>query len=181
MFDLESGVQEFNTLWVTFCYWNFLFSHCKASDACIRIIANFRSFEKPLLRPIHTEYEHQCCNNTMILFSLKTMESLKNGFATHFGATTLFSIRAVFICGSKGGARDVRLTSLQFLSCSSRQKHLPKNMFLPQTQGLPPPPSGNLGNPGARCKRALKRTGYSCNAFVSCIPASLKLTTTPVN
>ena len=35
---------------VTFCYWNFLFLHSKASDANIGIIANLGSFEKPLLQ-----------------------------------------------------------------------------------------------------------------------------------
>ena len=37
MLDLGSEVQWFNT----HCYWNFLFSHSKASDANIGIIANF--------------------------------------------------------------------------------------------------------------------------------------------
>ena len=41
--DLESDVHEFNTHWgVAFCYWNFLFSCCKTSDANIGIIANAR-------------------------------------------------------------------------------------------------------------------------------------------
>ena len=36
-------------LGVTFCYWIFLFSHSKASDANIGIIANFVYFVKKLL------------------------------------------------------------------------------------------------------------------------------------
>ena len=36
---------------VTFCYWTFLFSRGKASDANIGIIANFGCFEKPLFIP----------------------------------------------------------------------------------------------------------------------------------
>ena len=38
------GIQY--SLGVTFCYWNFLFSHSKASDANIGIIANFVQFVK---------------------------------------------------------------------------------------------------------------------------------------
>ena len=38
---------------------------------------------------------------TVILFSLKTMESLQNGVATHFGATALFSIRPVSLASSQ--------------------------------------------------------------------------------
>ena len=41
MLDLESEVQWFKLTGVTFCNWNFLFSHSKASDAYIGIIANF--------------------------------------------------------------------------------------------------------------------------------------------
>ena len=36
-----------------------------------------------------------------ILPSLKTMESLQNGFATHFGATPLFSMREVSLVSSQ--------------------------------------------------------------------------------
>ena len=36
-----------------------------------------------------------------ILFSLKTIESLHNGVATHFGATALFSIRPVLLASSQ--------------------------------------------------------------------------------
>ena len=49
LLDLGSEVQEFNTHWGNICHWNFLFSHSEASDANIGIIANFGSFEKPLL------------------------------------------------------------------------------------------------------------------------------------
>ena len=45
VFDLESEVNQrpwFNTYWgLTFCYWIFLFSHSKALDTNIGIIANF--------------------------------------------------------------------------------------------------------------------------------------------
>ena len=36
-----------------------------------------------------------------ILFSLKTMESLQNGVATHFGVTALFSFRPVLLASSQ--------------------------------------------------------------------------------
>ena len=52
-----------------------------------------------------TNCQHQCCNNSAmalaILFSLKTMESLQNGVATHYGATALFSIRLVSLASSQ--------------------------------------------------------------------------------
>ena len=49
------------------------------------------------LGSIYTKRQRQCCDNAAmmlaILFSLKTMESLQNGVATHFQATPLFSMR----------------------------------------------------------------------------------------
>ena len=39
--------QGFNNYCLEFCYWNFLFSCSKVSDANIGIIVNFGSFEKP--------------------------------------------------------------------------------------------------------------------------------------
>ena len=51
------------------------------------------------LEPVYIERQHQRCDNSammaMILFSLKTMESLENGLQSHSGATSLFSIRTV--------------------------------------------------------------------------------------
>ena len=51
------------------------------------------SVNKPL-EPIYTKHQSQCCNNSammlVILFSLKTMESLQNGVVTHFRVTPLF-------------------------------------------------------------------------------------------
>ena len=38
------GIQY--SLGVTFCYWKFLFSHSKASDANIGIVANFLYYGK---------------------------------------------------------------------------------------------------------------------------------------
>ena len=50
------------------------------------------------LGPVYTEHHHQCCRQLcdmmlVILFSLKEMESLQTGFATHFRATLLCSKR----------------------------------------------------------------------------------------
>ena len=54
--SLEARVQY--SLGVTFCYWNFLFSRSKASDSNIGIIANFLSFEKPLMEKILLLADH---------------------------------------------------------------------------------------------------------------------------
>ena len=48
------------------------------------------------LGPIYIKRQRQRCDNSAmiaVLFSLKTMESLQNGFATYFQATPLFSMR----------------------------------------------------------------------------------------
>ena len=51
--------------------------------------------------PVYTKCQHQCCNNSAmtlaILFSFKEMVSLQNGLATHFRATSLFSMRTVLV------------------------------------------------------------------------------------
>ena len=47
--DLESEVQGFNTHWGNILLLDVLFSCSKAPDANLGIIANFGSFEKPLL------------------------------------------------------------------------------------------------------------------------------------
>ena len=39
--SVERSMLDLKSHWITFCYWNFLFSHSKASDANIGIIANF--------------------------------------------------------------------------------------------------------------------------------------------
>ena len=53
--------------------------------------------DAPHLGPVYTKRQRQCCDNAAmtlaILFSLKTMESLQNGVATHFQATPLFSMK----------------------------------------------------------------------------------------
>ena len=57
------------------------------------------------LGPVYTKRQHQRCDNSAmtlaILFSLKTMESLQTGFATHFQATLLFSKRTVSLASSQ--------------------------------------------------------------------------------
>ena len=62
---------------------------------------------KPL-GPVYIKRQHQCCNNSVmtlvILFSLKTMELLQNGIATHFGVIALFSIRPVLLALSQHAA-----------------------------------------------------------------------------
>ena len=49
------------------------------------------------LGPIYTKRQRQRCDNAAMmlatLFSLKILESLQIGFATHFQATLLFSVR----------------------------------------------------------------------------------------
>ena len=54
------------------------------------------AFAQPLLGPIYTKRQRQCCNNSemtlAILFSLKSMESLLNGVATYFQVTSLISM-----------------------------------------------------------------------------------------
>ena len=51
------------------------------------------------LEPVYTKHPHQRCYISAmmlaILFSLKTMESLENGFQPQSGATPLFSLRKV--------------------------------------------------------------------------------------
>ena len=47
----------------------------------------------------------------VILFPLKTMESLQNGVATHFGSTALFSIDFFFAGLSKGAVNRRKLRS----------------------------------------------------------------------
>ena len=53
-----------------------------------------------LLGPVYTKRLHQCCVNSaltlVILFLLKTMESLENGLQPHSGVTALFSMRILF-------------------------------------------------------------------------------------
>ena len=59
---------------------------------------NFVSYGQ-YLGPIYPEHQRQCCDNfammLVILFSLKTMESLKNGLQSHSGVPPLFSMRRV--------------------------------------------------------------------------------------
>ena len=49
--------------------------------------------------PVYTEHHRQHCNNCVmspaILFSLKTTESIKNGFQPQSGLTPLFSMRTI--------------------------------------------------------------------------------------
>ena len=58
-----------------------------------------------MLGPAYTKHQHQHCNNSVmmlaILLSLKTMESLQNGVATHLQATSLFSMRTVSLVSSQ--------------------------------------------------------------------------------
>ena len=49
------------------------------------------------LGPIYTKRQQQLCNNCRDYVLIETMESLQNGVATHFEATTLFSIRPVLL------------------------------------------------------------------------------------
>ena len=49
MLDLESEVQGFNTHWGNILLLEFLFSRSKVSGTNIGIIANYGSFEKPLM------------------------------------------------------------------------------------------------------------------------------------
>ena len=55
------------------------------------------SQESLTLGPVYTKHQHQHCDNSaimlVILSSLQTMELLKNGVATHFQVTPLFSMR----------------------------------------------------------------------------------------
>ena len=51
MLDLESMAQVQSSLGVTFCYWNFLFSCSKTSDANFGIIANVVCCENPYCNP----------------------------------------------------------------------------------------------------------------------------------
>ena len=54
-----------------------------------------------VLGPVYPKRKRQHCDNSAtmlaILFSLKTMEPLKNGVATHFQATPLFSMRTLLL------------------------------------------------------------------------------------
>ena len=51
----------------------------------------FKPFQVKALGPVYTKRQRQYCDNSamtlVILFTLKTMESLQNGVATHFQAT----------------------------------------------------------------------------------------------
>ena len=52
-------------------------------------------------------YLHQMSASMLaILFSLKTMESLQNGVATHFQATPLFSMRTILLASSTCHSAD---------------------------------------------------------------------------
>ena len=57
------------------------------------------------LGPIYTKHLSQCCDNSVImlgvLVSLKTMQLLQNGVASHFRATPLFSMRTVSLASSQ--------------------------------------------------------------------------------
>ena len=59
------------------------------------------------LGPVYTTRQHQRCDNSAvtlaILFSLKTMESLLTGVATHFKATPLFSMRTISLVSLRSG------------------------------------------------------------------------------
>ena len=46
-------------------------------------------------RPVYTKRQHQGCNNSAILFSLKSMGSLENWVKPHSGLTPLFPIKTV--------------------------------------------------------------------------------------
>ena len=56
-------------------------------------------------RAIYTKRQRQCCDNwammLAILFSLKTIESLENGVATHFQVTPLISMRTESLASSQ--------------------------------------------------------------------------------
>ena len=61
------------------------------------VVSAFTLHTTQLLGPIYTKHQCQCCDNSVmtlaILFSLKTIEPLQNGVATHFQVTSLFSMR----------------------------------------------------------------------------------------
>ena len=63
------------------------------------------SLTKQVLWPIYTKRKCQCSDNSVImlaaLFTLKTMESLKNGLQPQSGVTPLFSIRTVSLVSSQ--------------------------------------------------------------------------------
>ena len=58
-----------------------------------------------VLGPVYTKCQRQRCDNSAmklaILFSLKTMESLKNGLQPNSGVTPLFSMRTVSLASSQ--------------------------------------------------------------------------------
>ena len=64
-----------------------------------------KSTQNSMLGPVYTKHQHQHCNNSVmmlaILLSLKTMESLQNGVATHLQAASLFSMRTVSLVSSE--------------------------------------------------------------------------------
>ena len=55
--------------------------------------------------PVYTKHQSQCCDNSaitlVILLSLKTMELLQIGVATHFQASPLFSMRTELLAPSQ--------------------------------------------------------------------------------
>ena len=57
------------------------------------------------LGSVYTNCQRRHCNNSammlVIRFSLQTMESLQNGVATHFQATSLFSMRTESLASSQ--------------------------------------------------------------------------------
>ena len=63
----------------------------------INLLLYFAKIDKQCLGSIYTKRQRQRCDKfammLAILFSLKTMELLQNGVATHFQATMLFSLR----------------------------------------------------------------------------------------
>ena len=63
--DLESEARVQSLIGVSFCYWHFLFSRSKASDANIGSIANFGSFEKPPLEHITCVNRSRCRCRTL--------------------------------------------------------------------------------------------------------------------
>ena len=81
-----------------------------------------------LLGPVYTKRQQQCCDNSammlVILFSLKTMESLQNRVATYFQVIPLISMRTKSLASSQSGCRvDVDAWCKQALTLKNNIKH----------------------------------------------------------
>ena len=77
-----------------------------SSDPVLRVRTRHTVYFAPVyqLGPLYFKRQHQCCDNSGmtlgILFSLTTMECLKNRLQSHSGATPLFSMRTVSLTSS---------------------------------------------------------------------------------